>query len=136
MEKKKIRHPQSQRRPGRESKMNPQPQVERKPNEFKLLDKVVFITGGDSGIGKAVSILFAQEGADVALAYLSEKSDAVETKETIEQYGRKCLLLEGDISKESVCKRLVKNAVKKFGRIDILINNAAIHYETKSIEGY
>jgi NAD(P)-dependent dehydrogenase (short-subunit alcohol dehydrogenase family) len=134
MEKRKIRPPQHQRRPGHEAKMKPQPQAERRPKEFKLLDKVVLITGGDSGIGKAVSILFAQEGADVALAYLSEKGDALETKETIELYGRTCLLLEGDISKESVCKRLVKKAVKKFGRIDILINNAAIHNESKSIE--
>lgn len=134
MEKKKIRPRQKQRRPGKESKMKPQPQTERKPKAFKLFDKVVFITGGDSGIGKAVSILFAQEGADIALAYLNEKSDALDTKEKVEEYGRKCLLLEGDISKESVCKRLVNNAVKKFGRIDVLINNAAIHYEAKSIE--
>lgn len=134
MEKTKIRPPQSQRRPGKESKMKPQPKAERVQKVYKLQNRVAFITGGDSGIGKAVAILFAQEGADVALSYLNEEGDAQETKEIVESYGGKCLLLKGDISRESVCNRIIKNATKKFGRIDILINNAAIHYEAKSIE--
>lgn len=134
MEKTKIRPPQSQRRPGKESKMKPQPKAERVQKVYKLQNRVAFITGGDSGIGKAVAILFAQEGADVALSYLNEEGDAQETKEIVESYGGKCLLQKGDISRESVCNRIIKNATKKFGRIDILINNAAIHYEAKSIE--
>ncbi len=134
MEKKKIRTPQKQKRPGLESKMQPKPQAERDIKPLKLKNKVALITGADSGIGKAVAILFAQEGADIALAYLNEKSDAQDTKERIEAYGRKCVLLEGDIAKESVCKRIVYKAHKEFGQIDILVNNAAIHYESKSLE--
>jgi NAD(P)-dependent dehydrogenase (short-subunit alcohol dehydrogenase family) len=130
----KIRPLQSQRRPGTERNMKPRPQAERERAKYKLHNKVALITGGDSGIGRAIAILFAQEGADIALGYLSEKSDAKETKERIEHHNRKCLLLEGDISKEPVCARLVKNTIKKFGRIDILINNAAVQYEAKSIE--
>jgi len=100
----------------------------------KLENKIAFITGGDSGIGKAVAILFAKEGADIALSYLNEDKDAEETKTSIEKYGRKCLLIPGDISKESFCTKAVAKAVKQFGRIDILVNNAGIHWESKSLE--
>ena len=101
----------------------------------KLENKSVLITGGDSGIGKAVAILFAKEGADVAISYLNEHRDARETKQIIEaQYGRRCLLLPGDISKEKHCAAIVKKSLATFGHIHILVNNAAIHYENKTLE--
>lgn len=113
--------------------MKPVPQSERPERRYKLKNKIAFITGGDSGIGRAVAILFAEEGADIALSYLSEHEDAAHTKEKVEESGRRCLLLSGDIGSEAVCKRILKSAIKKFGRIDILVNNAAIHFERKSI---
>lgn len=132
-EKKRIRPSQTQARPGSEAKMKPSPKAHRPERPFKLENKVAFITGGDSCIGRAVAILFAEEGADVALSYLNEHEDAEKTKEKVEELGRRCLLLSGDIASEAVCRRIVKSAVKKLGHIDILVNNAAIHYERKSI---
>lgn len=104
------------------------------PGSGRLRDKKLLITGGDSGIGKAVAILFAKEGADVAIVYLNENADARQAKKEVEQYGRQCLLIKGDLAKEAFCKKAVKETVKQFGRIDILVNNAALHYETKKIE--
>lgn len=115
--------------------MTPKPVAKRRDPAFKLENKVALITGGDSGIGKAVAVLFAQEGADIALAYLNEHEDAANTKEMVEAEGRQCLLIAADVAKEANCKRIVRTTVKKFGRIDILVNNAAIHYEQKSLTG-
>jgi len=134
--KKPLRPPQKQDKPGEENRMIPKP-IADKPSEQgsgKLTNKIAFITGGDSGIGRAVAILFAKEGADLALSYLNEDKDAEETKAGIEKYGRKCILLPGDISKESVCSKIVSKAIKQFGRIDILVNNAAVHWESKGLE--
>jgi NAD(P)-dependent dehydrogenase (short-subunit alcohol dehydrogenase family) len=132
---KPIRKAQHQPRPGAEYKMKPQPDAE---TEFKgsgkLKNRVALITGGDSGIGRAVASLFAKEGADVAIAYLSEHKDAEETQMLIEEHGRECLLIPGDLSKEANCKRAVAKTIKAFGRIDILVNNLAIHYERKKLE--
>ena len=100
----------------------------------KLQHKVALITGGDSGIGKAVAILFAQEGADVAIAYLNEHEDAEDTKARVEKYGGRCLLLPGDVSDEKHCISIVKKTIKEFDRIDILINNAAMQIEADSLE--
>lgn len=134
-EKKPLRKQQSQSRPGKEVKMIPKPESEPKPDEQgKLAGKCALITGGDSGIGKAVAILFAKEGADIAIGYLNEQEDAAETKAEVESYGRKCFLFPGDLGKENNCKKLVDNAAKKLGKIDILINNAALHWEQESIE--
>lgn len=135
-EKKQIRKPQEQRRPGKESKMDPEPVFEKpeKKGSGKLKDKIALITGGDSGIGRAVAVLFAKEGADVAIAYLNEHDDANETKVHVEKYGRRCILLPGDISKENNCKKVVDGAVKEFGRIDILVNNAALHWAAEKLE--
>jgi NAD(P)-dependent dehydrogenase (short-subunit alcohol dehydrogenase family) len=92
------------------------------------------ITGGDSGIGKAVAILFAQEGADVAIAYLSEHQDAEEVKKIVEGHGRKCILLPGNIREESFCKKIIDDTVEQLGKLDILVNNAATQTEQKSLE--
>ena len=135
--KRAIRQPQRQARPGIEAKMSPEPKAEK--NEInssnKLQGKTVIITGGDSGIGKAIALLFAKEGADIAIIYLNEDKDANETKMLVEEkYGRRCVLVRGDISKESFCKRAIQKITKVFEKIDILVNNAAIHYESKSLE--
>ena len=134
---KKLRPQQKQRRPGVETKMKPPPIFDypKIKGSDKLKGKVAFITGGDSGIGKAVAILFAKEGADISIAYLNETEDANETKHIIEdRYQRTCLLVKGDLSKERHCKTAIDKTIKKFGRLDILVNNAAIHYENKEIE--
>jgi len=133
--KRKLRRAQKQERPGLELKMNPKPISDTpKAGSGKLKDKIALITGGDSGIGKAVALLFAKEGADIALAYLNEEADALETKNIIEtQYGRRCLLLPYDISKEWNCMQVVQKTISKFGRIDVLVNNAGMHYERKSL---
>ena len=134
--KKKIRPKQEQRRPGLEEKMNPIPKTEpiNYPKGGKLKNKVTLITGGDSGIGKAVALLFAKEGADIVIAYLSETKDAKETKKEVESYGVNCKIIKADLSKENQCKRIIEQTVKSFGKIDILINNAALHWESESIE--
>lgn len=100
----------------------------------RLLDKKAIITGGDSGIGRAVALAFAREGADVAVSYLNEHEDAKETQRLVEEAGRQCLLLPGDISKAAHCRELVKKTVEAFGRIDILVNNAAHQMTFESIE--
>lgn len=133
--KKQTKPGQSQQRPGTESAMHPKPvSAPVYKSSGKMMNKKILITGGDSGIGKAVAILFAKEGADVAIVYLSESKDAHDTKKEIEKYGRECILIRGDLAKESFCKKAVMQTVKSFQRIDVLINNAALHYETKKIE--
>ena len=134
--KKPIRPPQKQEKPGDEYKMIPQPVYDNPAVKGcgKLSNKIAFITGGDSGIGRAVAVLFAKEGADIAIVYLSEDKDAEQTKAAIERYGRKCVLIPGDISKERFCKNAVAKTIKEFGRIDVLVNNAATQFESKSIE--
>src|ERR1700712_1913016 len=129
-----LQPPQQQKQqPGIESEMRPRPKAEDKKRQpsNKLIGQVALVTGGDSGIGKAVAILFAKEGADVAISYLNEHKDAKDTKQNVELYGRKCLLIAGDISKETFCNAIVKKTIAEYGRIDILVNNAAIHYECK-----
>jgi len=104
------------------------------PKGTKMENKILFITGADSGIGKACALLFANEGADVAIVYLDEHEDANDTKKKIEAYGRKCLLIAGDLRKEEFCKEAINKAVKEFGRIDVLINNAGTQVEAQSLE--
>jgi NAD(P)-dependent dehydrogenase (short-subunit alcohol dehydrogenase family) len=134
-ESKKVRPAQSQRMPGLETKMTPKPKSLRPQPAKKLLGKVALITGGDSGIGRAVALLFAQEGADVALSYLpEEEKDAQEVKQIIEEeFERSCLLLPGDIRKVRYCEKIVNATVKEFGKLDILVNNAATQTEQKSV---
>jgi len=129
--------PQHQdRQPGLESEMNPQPVFEDREYKAagKLLGKAVLITGGDSGIGRAVAVTYAKEGADIVIAYLNEEKDAEETKRQVEQEGRKCWLYAGDIGEESHCGKLVAYAVEKLGKLDILVNNAAEQHPKTSIE--
>lgn len=135
--KKNIHKPQHQARPGKEKLMTPKPVTENEsqPGSNKLAGKVAVITGGDSGIGKAVALLFAKEGADISILYLNEHTDAKATKQLVEEkYGRRCLLISGDISKENFCKKAAQKIIKAFGRVDILINNAATQFESKGLE--
>jgi NAD(P)-dependent dehydrogenase (short-subunit alcohol dehydrogenase family) len=129
--------PQHQeRRPGIEAEMKPRPRAEDHTykGSGKLLGKAAIITGGDSGIGRAVAILYAKEGADVAIIYLNEHQDAEETKRQVEQEGRRCILIAGDIGDENFCKQAVERAVKEFGHLDIVVNNAAEQHPQESIE--
>lgn len=135
--KSQVRKPQHQPRPGIERKLKPQPVFDypEKQGTDKLKGKIALISGGDSGIGKAVAVLFAKEGADIAIAYLREHRDAKNTAAVIEEkYNKKCLLIPGDLSKENHCKTVIRKVAKEFKRIDILVNNAALHYENKSLE--
>jgi NAD(P)-dependent dehydrogenase (short-subunit alcohol dehydrogenase family) len=134
---KKLQPPQHQRRqPGREHKMKPRPKAEdeKQRGSGKLKGKVAIITGGDSGIGRAVAIAFAKEGADVAVVYLEEHKDAQETEQRVEEWGRKCLLIDGDVGDEKFCQKAVEETVDEFGKIDILVNNAAEQHRQDSIE--
>lgn len=118
---------QHQRAPGLESKLDPAPrwQAPRYRPANKLEDKVALITGGDSGIGRAVAFLYAREGADVAISFLpEERSDAEQVKMSVEAVGRRCLLLPGDLTRTHTCRDLVAKTVKTFGRLDILVSNA------------
>jgi len=133
-EAKKVRKPQTQRKPGIEEKMSPKPVAERPEQKNKLQNKVALITGGDSGIGRAVALLFAKEGADVAIVYLNEEEDAKEVQRIVEdEYGRKCLRIAGNIRKEKFCGKAINDTIKKFGKLDILVNNAATQTEQKSL---
>ena len=135
--KKLLRKPQHQPRPGKEKSLRPQPIFDypEKKGSGKLAGKKALITGADSGIGRAVAVLFAKEGADIAIAYLNEHKDAKDTAAIIEgTYNRKCLLLPGNLANERHCKTVIKRMVREFGRIDILVNNAAIHYENKELK--
>jgi NAD(P)-dependent dehydrogenase (short-subunit alcohol dehydrogenase family) len=137
MENKERQFPlQKQELPGSEQQMHPRPVVDDPDYKAsgKLKDKVAFITGGDSGIGKAVAILFAREGAKVAIVYLDEQEDADETKTIVEKYGGILLQIPGDISKEAFCKEAIQKTVDKFGKIDILVNNAAQQIVAETLE--
>jgi NAD(P)-dependent dehydrogenase (short-subunit alcohol dehydrogenase family) len=135
--KKQTLPPQHQdRQPGIEAKMHPRPKAEDASykGSGKLGGKVALITGGDSGIGRAVAIMYAREGADIAISYLNEEQDAKETKRQVEEEGRRCILLAGDIGDEGTCAKLVEQTVKELGRLDILVNNAAEQHPQDSIE--
>jgi NAD(P)-dependent dehydrogenase (short-subunit alcohol dehydrogenase family) len=134
---KKRQPPQHQKqRPGREPKMKPRPKVEDKSQRGsgKLRGKVGIITGGDSGIGRAVAVAFAKEGADVSVVYLEEHRDAKETEQLVEQDGRKCLLIDGDVGDEKFCAKIVDQTLSECGKIDILVNNAAEQHPQDTIE--
>lgn len=122
--------------PGHEDMMNPQPKFDDTSytGSGKLKNKVAIITGGDSGIGRAVAVFFAKEGANVVISYLNEQKDAEETQKHVEAQGQKCLLVAGDIGDESVCQQIVSKTIDTFGQLDIVVNNAAEQHPQKSIE--
>ncbi len=123
-------------KPGREAdlKLAPMYDAPHYKGSEKLLDKVALITGADSGIGRAVAVLYAREGADVAIGYLNEHEDAEETKRAVEKEGRRCILLPGDVSDAKYCRQAVKRTVKELGKLDILVNNAAFQEHVNAFE--
>jgi NAD(P)-dependent dehydrogenase (short-subunit alcohol dehydrogenase family) len=126
---------QQERQPGREGEMSPQPDYEpRFPGSGRLKGKVALVTGGDSGIGRAVAVLFAREGADVVIVYLDEGEDAQATKAAVEKEGRRCLAIAGDVGGEDFCRQAVERTVRELGRLDVLVNNAAEQHPKGSIE--
>ncbi|BAY96505.1 short-chain dehydrogenase/reductase SDR [Tolypothrix tenuis PCC 7101] len=135
-EEKTLQPPQQQQPPGKESEMQPKPKADdaKYQGSGKLKDKVALITGGDSGIGRAVAIAFAKEGADVAIVYLNEHDDAKETKHLVEQQGRRAVAIAGDIGDENFCQHTVQQTIGEFGKLDILVNNAAEQHPQESIE--
>ena len=123
--------------PGLEYEMNPMPIFD-DPKYNRccevLKDKVAIITGGDSGIGKAVAIAYAKQGADIVIVYYNEKKDAEDTKKIVDSIGRKCTLIEGDISNKDFCNSVIDLTIKEYKKLDILINNSAVQYECKDIK--
>ncbi|MFN7141353.1 MAG: SDR family oxidoreductase [Limisphaerales bacterium] len=127
---------QQQNLPGEESKMTPQPLAEdpRYRPSGKLEGKVAIVTGGDSGIGRSVAIYFAKEGADVAILYLNEEKDAEDTANRIKELGRRCIKLAGDVGDENFCKKAVESVVSEFGKLDIVVNNAAEQHVVQTFQ--
>jgi len=128
--------PQHLRKPGLESQLDPRPNYDAPGyrGSGKLQDFVAIVTGGDSGIGRAVAVLFAREGADVAVVYLNEHEDAEETKRAIEKEGRRCLLIPGDVRDSQFCRDAVEYTVAEWGKLDVLVNNAAFQEHVPTIE--
>lgn len=128
--------PQGQQPPGLESKMNPLPDFGEQSyiGHGRLTGKAAIVTGGDSGIGRAVALAFAREGADVCISYLSEDSDAATSQQVVEQAGRKAIAIRGDIGDERHCQRIVQQAVQTFGHLDILVNNAGFQMYRPNLE--
>ncbi|WP_312680165.1 SDR family oxidoreductase [Stutzerimonas nitrititolerans] len=128
--------PQQQPEPGKEDEMTPRPEFRGEDYKAagKLQDKVAIITGGDSGIGRSVAVLFAREGADVVILYLDQYQDADETRRVVEQQGRRCLTFAGDVADQDVCRKVVDETVATFGKLDILVNNAAEQHPQKRFE--
>jgi NAD(P)-dependent dehydrogenase (short-subunit alcohol dehydrogenase family) len=128
---------QHQDRPGLESKVRPRPKYQAPSYRAagKLEGRTALITGGDSGIGRAVAVLYAREGADVAITHLpEERSDGDETRRAVEAEGRRCLLLEGDLTERDFCEHIVERTLQEFGQLDILVNNAAFQQHQESLE--
>jgi len=135
-EEKQTLPPQEQPEPGKEGLMNPRPEFKGEDYKAagKLQGKVAIITGGDSGIGRSVAVLFAREGADVAILYLDQHQDADETRKVVESHGRQCLTFAGDVADREVCRKVIDETLAKFGKLDILVNNAAEQHPQESLE--
>jgi NAD(P)-dependent dehydrogenase (short-subunit alcohol dehydrogenase family) len=135
--KRALRPPQRQRRqPGLEARMRPRPEAEdpRARGTGKLRGKVALITGGDSGIGRAVAVAFAKEGADVAIVYRNEHGDARETLRLLEPYGARAIRLAGDVGREAFCRAAVRSTIRQLGRLDIVVNNAAEQHPQRHLQ--
>lgn len=128
--------PQEQPEPGKEGLMNPRPEYRGEDYKAagKLKGKVAIITGGDSGIGRSVAVLYAREGADVAILYLDQHQDAEETRTVVEQYGRRCLTFTGDVADREVCRKVIDETLAAFGKLDIVVNNAAEQHPQEKLE--
>jgi NAD(P)-dependent dehydrogenase (short-subunit alcohol dehydrogenase family) len=128
--------PQTQdQQPGRETEMTPRPDYEpRYPGSGRLEGKVALVTGGDSGIGRAIAVLFAREGASLAILYLNEGDDAQETKRLVEREGGRCVIIAGDVGDPGFCRSAVERTVSELGGLDVLINNAAEQHPQKEID--
>jgi NAD(P)-dependent dehydrogenase (short-subunit alcohol dehydrogenase family) len=122
--------------PGHQEEMKPPPQTQAASyrGSGKLRGKSALITGGDSGIGRAVAVLYAREGADVAIVYLEEQEDARTTSRLVKEEGQQCLTIKGDVGKKAFCEKAVQKVIDAFGRLDILVNNAAVQYEQERLE--
>ena len=136
MEKTKDFKNQDQEKPGFEYKLEPQPEIISKNyrGSDKLKNKTALITGGDSGIGRSVAVHFAREGANIAIVYLSEDEDALETKKLVEKEGQSCLIIEGDLKDEKFCRSVVSKCLEEYKSIDVLVNNAAFQDPKNKIE--
>lgn len=137
VQEKEVQRPpqQQEQQPGMEHELKPLPKADDESyrGSGKLKGKVALITGGDSGIGRAVAIAFAKEGADVAVLYLNEHRDAEDTKKMVEEHGRACLLIAGDIGDEEFCQNAVQQTVEELKRLDVLVNNAAVQFPQESV---
>jgi NAD(P)-dependent dehydrogenase (short-subunit alcohol dehydrogenase family) len=133
---KQQRPPQHQtRKPGLEKDMTPKPESSRPAQRSgRLHNRVSLITGGDSGIGRAVAVAFAKEGADVGIVYFNEHEDAEETKRLVEEEGRRCLTIAGDVGDEAFCKDSVARTIREFGKLNVLVNNAAEQHPQESLD--
>lgn len=127
---------QPQQPPGTQALMSPRPDCGEQTyrGHGRLTDKVALITGGDSGIGRAVAIAYAREGADVVISYLNEDADAEDTGHWVEKAGRQCLLIPGDLASADHCRAVIDQTIEKFGRVDVLVNNAAYQMSHETIE--
>ncbi|MBS4168615.1 SDR family oxidoreductase [Parachlamydia sp. AcF125] len=134
-EPKRLRPSQQQSPPGKQREMQPLPKEQPlSASAHRLENKVAIITGGDSGIGRSVAIDFAKEGADVVIVYLNEHDDAKETERLVQEKGKRCVLLAGDVGDEKFCESVVQKAISQFGKLDILVNNAGEQHPQPSIE--
>src|SRR5688572_21244347 len=132
--KRKVRPAKTvKKKQGKEKQMDPEPVYEKEKDPLRLRNKTAVITGGDSGIGRAVAIAFAKEGADVVIAYYEDHEDATLTAASIESIGQQCLLIPGDISKPAHCKKIIQKTIDRFGKIDILVNNAAVQFPQEEL---
>lgn len=136
MNKQKSFPEQKQNLPGNEHQMTPQPEIIRESytGSGKLHGKVAFITGGDSGIGRSVAVHFAREGANIAIVYLKENKDALDTKKMVEKEGQQCLLINGDLKDSAFCKSAVKQCYSTFKKLNVLVNNAAVQFSEEQLE--
>jgi NAD(P)-dependent dehydrogenase (short-subunit alcohol dehydrogenase family) len=132
--KRKVRPARTvKKKQGKEKQMQPHPVFEKERDALRLRNKIAIITGGDSGIGKAVAIAYAKEGADVVIAYYEDNEDAQSTAARVESIGQQCLLIAGDIGKPAHCKKIIQKTIDRFGKVDVLVNNAGVQFPQEKL---